>query len=106
VLLHNIVTKNILKDNEKKEEVNKRASKNSGPEIENKNNSFEGTQAAKNKTVIGRKRKQVYHLEGEFKNIKASTFDEESRMGEEVEAWLLDIKKYFHIYNYSSSMKF
>jgi hypothetical protein len=34
----------------------------------------------------------VDHLEGEFKKIKPSTFDGESRTGEEVEAWLLDIK--------------
>jgi len=47
----------------------------------------------------------VDHLEGEFKNIKPFTFDRESRKGEEVEAWLLDMKKYFQIYNYSSNMK-
>jgi hypothetical protein len=47
----------------------------------------------------------VDHLEGEFKKIKLSTFDGESRKGEEVEAWLLDINKYFQIYNYSSNMK-
>jgi hypothetical protein len=47
----------------------------------------------------------VDHLEGEFKKIKPSTFDGESRTGEEAEAWLLDIKKYFQIYNYSSNMK-
>jgi hypothetical protein len=62
-------------------------------------------QATENKTTTGRKRKQVDHLEGEFKKIKPSTFDGESRTGEEVEAWLLDIKKYFQIYNYSSNMK-
>jgi len=39
-----------------------------------------------NKTTIGRKRKQVYHLEGEFRKIKPSTFDEESRTGGEFEA--------------------
>jgi hypothetical protein len=50
-------------------------------------------------------RKQVDHLEGEFKKIKPSTFDGESRIGEEFEAWLLDIKKYFQIYNYSNNMK-
>jgi len=47
----------------------------------------------------------VDHLEGEFKKIKPSSFDGESRMGEEGESWLLDINKYFHIYNYSSIMK-
>ena len=67
--------------------------------------SSEGTPSAEDKTILDRKRKQVYHLEGEFKNIKLATFDGESNTGEEVEAWLLDIKKYFHIYNYSSNMK-
>ena len=45
------------------------------------------------------------HLEGEFKKIKPSTFDRDSKTREEFEAWLLDIKKYFQIYNYSSNMK-
>ena len=58
-----------------------------------------------NKTTTRRKRKQVDHLEDEFKKIKLSTFDGESRTREEVEAWILDIKKYFHIYNYFSNMK-
>jgi hypothetical protein len=47
----------------------------------------------------------VDHLEGEFKKIKPSTFDRDSKTREEVEAWLLDIKKYLQIYNYSSNMK-
>jgi hypothetical protein len=54
---------------------------------------------------MDRKRKQVDHLEGEFKKIKPAIFDGESRTGEEEEAWLLDIKKYFQIYNYSNNMK-
>jgi hypothetical protein len=45
------------------------------------------------------------HREGEFKKIKHSTFDGESKIGEEYEAWLLDINTYFQIYNYSSNMK-
>ena len=45
------------------------------------------------------------HLEGEFKKIKPSTFNGEYGIGEEDEVWLLDIKKYFQIYNYSSNMK-
>jgi len=44
-------------------------------------------------------------MEGHFKKSKPSTFEGESRTGEEVEAWLLDIKKYFQIYNYSNHMK-
>jgi hypothetical protein len=48
--------------------------------------------------------KHMDHLDGEFKKIKPSTFDGESRIDEDAEAWLLDIKKYFHIYIYSSNM--
>ena len=81
------------KENEKEEEVNKRSSKNYGHEKENENISSNDTHMIENKTTTGRKRKQVDHLEGEFKKIKPSIFDGESRMGEEVEAWLIDINK-------------
>jgi len=47
------------------------------------------------KASIGNKRNQFDHLEGEFKNIIPYTFNGESNIGEEVESWLLDIKKYF-----------
>jgi hypothetical protein len=57
VLLCSIVTNKSPKDNDKEEEVNKRASKNSGPEAENENSSSEGTPSAENKTTTGRKRK-------------------------------------------------
>jgi len=45
------------------------------------------------------------HLEGEFKKFKPSTFDGESRTSEEEKSWLLDINRYFQIYNYFSNMK-
>jgi hypothetical protein len=99
------VTKKNPKENNQEEEVSKRASKNSIPEAEKGDNSFEGTPPAEDKTKKDRKRKHVDHLEGEFKKIKPSTFDGGSRTGEESEAWLLDIKKYFQIYNYSNNMK-
>ena len=54
---------------------------------------------------IGKRKKKFDHLEGEFKKIKPSKFDKESKTREEVESWLLEIKKYFQIYNYSSNMK-
>ena len=105
VLLCSIVMKKSPNDTNHDEEVRKRASKNSGPETEKGDSSSEGTPSAKNKTKTDRKRKEIDHLEGEFKKIKTTTFDFESRTREEVEAWLLDIKKYFQIYNYSSNMK-
>ena len=83
VLLHSIVTKKSPKDNNNDEEVNKRASKKSGPETEKRDNSSEGTLPAEDGTKTDRKRKQVGHLEGEFKKIKPAIFDGESRTGEE-----------------------
>jgi hypothetical protein len=105
VLLCSIVTKKSPKDDNLEEEVRKRASMNSGVKTKKGDSSFEGTPSAQDKTILDRKRKQIDHLEGEFKKIKPTTFDGESRTGEEAEAWLLDIKKYLQIYNYSSNMK-
>ena len=99
------MTKKIPKDDNNEEEVNKKACKNSGFEAEKGDNPSKGTPSTEDKTKINKKRKQVDHLEGEFKKIKRATFDGESIIGEEVEAWLLDIKKYFQVYNYSSNMK-
>ena len=79
-----------------------------GPEREEsakrKSSSSNETQNSKNQVKTGGKRK-VDHLEGEFKKIKPTSFDGESKTGEEAKAWLQDIKKYFQIYNYSSNMK-
>jgi hypothetical protein len=105
VMLHSIVTKKIPKDDNHDEEVSKRASKNSGEKIEKGDSSSEGTPSVEDKTIPDKKRKQTDHLEGEFKKIKPTTFNGESRTGEESEAWLLDIKNYFQIYNFSSNMK-
>ena len=66
VLLRSIVTKKIPKDYKLDEEVNKRASKNSGAETEKQDSSPEGTPSIEEKTIPDRKRKQTDHLEGEF----------------------------------------
>ena len=79
-----------------------------GPEMEEgaegKDSSSNETQNSKNQVKTNGKI-TVDHLEGDFKKIKPTSFDGESKTGEEAEAWLLDIKKYFQIYNYSSNMK-
>jgi hypothetical protein len=105
LLLRSIVTKKSPKDDNHEEEVSKRASKNFGVKIEKGDSSSKGTPSAEDKTIPDKKRKRTDHLEGESKKIKPATFDGESRIGEEAEAWLLDIKKYLQIYNYSSNMK-
>ena len=113
----------LKKAQEKKQEINEillqslheknngkepRTETRKGPEreesAERKSSSSNETQNSENQVKTGGKRK-VDHLEGEFKRIKPTSFDGESKIGEEAEAWLLDIKKYFQIYNYSSNMK-
>jgi hypothetical protein len=86
MLLHSIVTKKIPKYNEREEEVRKTSSKNSSHKTKKEENSSEDTHMIENKASTGRKRKQLDHLEGEFKKLKPSTFDGESKTGEEVEA--------------------
>jgi hypothetical protein len=75
------------KDDNPKEEVSKRASKNSGAKIEKGDISSEETPSVEDKTIPDKKRKQTDHPEGEFKKIKPTTFDGESRIGEEANAW-------------------
>jgi hypothetical protein len=41
-----------------------------------------------------RRRPEGDILQGELRNIKPPTFNGEHRKGEEVEAWLLEMKKY------------
>jgi hypothetical protein len=52
-----------------------------------------------------RKHKRRYgvdELQGEMKKIKPPTFDGEHKKDEDAETWLLGIRKYFHLHNYSS----
>jgi hypothetical protein len=44
-------------------------------------------------------------LQGELKKIKPPTFNGEHRKGEEVEAWLLEIKKHFQLHDYPSRVE-
>ena len=41
----------------------------------------------------------------EFKKDKSPMFDGEVKTGQEAEAWLLGIKKYFQVQDYSKNMK-
>jgi len=42
-------------------------------------------------------------LQGEFRKIRPPTFEGESEEG--AKEWLLNISKYFQLYNYSSNLK-
>jgi hypothetical protein len=47
----------------------------------------------------------VDELKGEMNNIKPPTFDREHKKDEYVETWLLGMRKYFQLQNYSSHAK-
>ena len=51
------------------------------------------------------KYKSYEEISREFKKTKPPIFNEEVEKGEEVEAWLSRMMKYFHIYNYSDKLK-
>jgi hypothetical protein len=44
-------------------------------------------------------------LQGEIKKIKPPTFNGEHRKGEEVDAWLLEMNKYFQLHDYPSQVE-
>jgi hypothetical protein len=44
----------------------------------------------------------VDDLQGKMKKFKPPTFDGENKKDEDVETWLLGMKKYFQLHNYSS----
>ena len=52
-----------------------------------------------------RKRHHRDRSRDEFKKAKPPTFDGEVKTRQEVEAWLLGIKKYFQVHDYSGNMK-
>ena len=52
-----------------------------------------------------RKRHHRDHSQDEFKKAKPPTFDGEVKTGQEAEAWLLGIKKYFQVQDYLGNMK-
>ena len=47
--------------------------------------------------------KQKKELQGEFRKIKPPSYDGEKE--EDVEAWLLNMIKYFQVYEYESNLK-
>jgi hypothetical protein len=51
------------------------------------------------------KRSRVDELQGEMNKIKPPTFHGEHKKDEDVETWLLGMRKYFQLHNYSSHAK-
>jgi hypothetical protein len=51
------------------------------------------------------KRNEGDILQGELRKMKPPNFNGEHRKGEEVEAWLLEMNKYFQLHNYPSRVE-
>jgi hypothetical protein len=49
-----------------------------------------------------RRRPETKILQGDLRTIKPPNFNGEHKKGEEVDAWLLEIKKYFQLHDYPS----
>ena len=58
-------------------------------------------------SVVMRQRRRIEEniLQGELKKIKTLTLNGENRKGEEDEAWLLEMKIYFHLHDYPSRVE-
>ena len=84
------------RNNRKEQWTETKKNQENGGEVEGDGISSNDTQGSKNQVKPVSKRK-IDHLEGEFKKINPTSFDEESKTREEAKSWLLDIKKYFHI---------
>ena len=52
-----------------------------------------------------RRRHYHNHSRDEFKKARPPTFNGEVKTGQEVEAWLLGMRKYFQVQDYSRNMK-
>jgi hypothetical protein len=50
-------------------------------------------------------RSEVDDLQGDIRNIKPPTFDGDHKKDEDAEAWLLGMRKYFQLHNYSSNVE-
>jgi hypothetical protein len=52
-----------------------------------------------------RRKKEVDSFQGELRNLKRPSFEGEREREDDVEAWLLGLKRYFHLHNYSSNLE-
>ena len=71
--------------------------------------SSDSEESSRDSSSSSHKRKRKRHhrdrSRDEFKKAKPPTFDGEVKTGQEAEAWLLGIKKYFQVHDYSGNMK-
>jgi hypothetical protein len=64
-----------------------------------------GKASSHSQTTRKKRKHSKSHDPEEFKKAKPPTFDGEIKRGEEAEVWLLGLKKYFRIHDYSENLK-
>jgi hypothetical protein len=52
-----------------------------------------------------RRKQEVDSLQGELRKLKPPSFEGEREREDDVEAWLLGLKRYFQLHNYSSNLE-
>jgi hypothetical protein len=69
----------------------------------------EGSSSSRTSSYFQREQKKQKTSKGhkfeEFRKAKPPSFDDEIKKGEEAEAWLLGLKKYFRIHDFSENLK-
>ena len=80
----------------------KRRRRNSSGSSDSEESSGDTSSSSRKKKI---RRNHRDHSRDEFKKDKPPTFDGEIKTGQEAEAWLLGIKKYFQVQYYSGNMK-
>jgi hypothetical protein len=76
---------------------------------EKQDGDLEGSSSSRTSSYSLKKQKKQNPFKGqkfkEFRKSKPPSFDDEIKKGEEAEAWLLGLKKYFRIHDFSENMK-
>ena len=80
-------------------------SRYSSPTSEDSSDSSEEPESSFDRPSRRRRKYRKDELQGELRKIKPPTFKGDSEKGEDAEAWLLGMRKYFRICNYSSRME-
>jgi hypothetical protein len=77
----------------------------SSEDTDNSKGYSSGKTSSHSQTRIKKRKQSKIHDPEEFKKSKPPTFDGEIKKGEEAKVWLLSLKKYFRVHDYSKNLK-
>jgi hypothetical protein len=106
-LSHNDVEMSSSKKRHQDDKKGRSNERNSTKSSSRKTTSVELSSSGMDSSVLKRKKKihSQSSLTEEFKKAKLPTFNGEIKKGEEIEAWLFGMKKYFRVHNYFENTK-